>query len=211
MTARQLVALGDLALLGHEHAHQIVDSRRQVVAGVAREGLHVNHNAALAVRNLQRGVTDLARLLLEDGADQLLLGCQLGLALGRHLADEQIAGDHLGAHAHDAAVVEVAQRLLGAVGDITRDLLLAQLGGTRIDLVLLNVDRCQLIVGDNPLGDDDGVLKVVALPRHEGDHEVLAQGHLALLGGSTVGEHCARLDLLPRAHERLLVDDGALI
>ena len=32
VAARELVALGDLALLGHEHAHQVVDPRRQVVA-----------------------------------------------------------------------------------------------------------------------------------------------------------------------------------
>jgi hypothetical protein len=42
-------------------------------------------------RDLERGVADLARLLLEDRADQLLLGGQLGLALRGDLADEQVA------------------------------------------------------------------------------------------------------------------------
>ena len=32
VAAGELVALGDLALLGHEHAHEVVDARRQVVA-----------------------------------------------------------------------------------------------------------------------------------------------------------------------------------
>ena len=90
--AGELVALGDLALLGDEHADELVDSRRQIVAGVTREGLDADHLAALAVRDLERRVADLARLLLEDGADQLLLCGQLGLALRRHLADEQVAG-----------------------------------------------------------------------------------------------------------------------
>jgi hypothetical protein len=83
-----------------------------VVAVVARERLHVDDDAALTVRDLQRRVADLAGLLLEDGADQLLLGRQLGLALRRDLADEQVARADLGADADDAAVVEVAQRLL---------------------------------------------------------------------------------------------------
>ena len=81
VAAGELVALGDLALLGDVDADELVHARRQVVAGLARERLHVDHLAALAVRDLQRGVADLARLLLEDRADQLLLGGQLGLAL----------------------------------------------------------------------------------------------------------------------------------
>src|ERR671936_661086 len=96
---RELVALGDLALLGHEHADEVVDARRQVVAVLAAEGLDVDDDAALAVRHLERGVADLARLLLEDRADQLLLGGQLGLALRRHLADEQVARADLGTDA----------------------------------------------------------------------------------------------------------------
>ena len=107
VAAGELVALGDLALLRHVDADELVDARRQVVAGVARERLDVDDLAALAVRDLERGVADLARLLLEDRADQLLLGRQLGLALRRHLADEQVAGADLGADADDAALVEV--------------------------------------------------------------------------------------------------------
>ena len=116
-----------------------------------REGLDVDHDAALAVRHLQRGVADLARLLLEDRADQLLLGGQLGLALRRDLADQQVARADLGADADDAALVEVAQRLLGAVRDVARDLLVAQLGRAGVDLVLLDVDRGELVVLDQAL------------------------------------------------------------
>ena len=96
VAAGELVALGDLALGGDVDAHQVVHAGRQVVAVLAAEGEDVDHDAALAVRDLERGA-DLARLLLEDRADQLLLGGQLGLALRRHLADQQVAGGHLGA------------------------------------------------------------------------------------------------------------------
>ena len=161
--------------------------------------------------HLERGVTHLARLLLEDRADQLLLGGQLGLALRRDLADEQVAGVDLGADAHDAAVVEVAQRLLGAVRDVAGDLLVAELGRAGVDLVLLDVDRGELVVLDEALGEDDGVLEVVALPGHEGDQQVLAEGHLALVGGGAVGEHVALLDLVADVDDRLLVDQRALV
>src|SRR5207248_3332944 len=138
VAAGELVALRDLALLRDVHAHELVHARRQVVAGVAREGLHVDDLAALAVRDLERGVADLARLLLEDRADQLLLGRQLGFALRRDLADEQVARADLGADADDAAIVEVAERFLRAVRDVAGDLLVTELGRTGVELVLLD-------------------------------------------------------------------------
>ena len=115
MAAGELVALRDLPLRRHEHAHQAVHAGRQVVAVFAVEGDDVDDDAAFAVRHLERRVADLARLFLEDRPDQLLLGGQLGLALRRDLADEQVAGLDLGADADDAALVEVPQGLLGAV------------------------------------------------------------------------------------------------
>jgi hypothetical protein len=89
------------------------------------------------VRDLERGVANFPRLLLEDRADQLLLRRQLGLALRRDLADEQVAGADLGPDADDAAVVEVLERLLRAVRDVARDLLVAELRRARVDLVLV--------------------------------------------------------------------------
>ena len=202
VAAGELVALGDLALGRDVDADQVVDAGRQVVAVVAAEGEHVDDDSTLAVGNLERGVADLARLLLEDRADQLLLGGQLGLALGRHLADQQVAGDDLGADADDAALVEVAQALLGAVGDVAGDLLVAELGRAGVDLVLLDVDRGHLVVLDQALGEDDRVLEVVALPGHEGDQAVLAQRDLAAGGRGAVGEHVALLHLLTGVDDR---------
>ena len=165
----------------------------------------------VAVRHLEAGVAYLARLLLEDRADELLLGGELGLALGRDLADQQVAGVDLGADAHDTALVEVGERLLGAVGDIAGDLLVAELGGAGVDLVLLDVDGGEEVVLHDLLAEDDGVLEVVAFPAHERDQQVAAQGDLAVVGGRPVGEHVAGLHLVAREHERLLVDERALV
>src|SRR4051812_46972066 len=163
------------------------------------------------MRHLQRRVANLARLLLEDRADQLLLRRQLGLALRRDLADEQVAGADLGADADDAAVVEVAQRLLRAVRDVAGDLLVAELRRAGVDLVLLDVDRGELVVLHEAVGEDDRVLEVVALPGHEGDHQVLAERHLAGVGRRAVGQHLAGLDLGAGTDDRLLVDQRALV
>ena len=149
--------------------------------------------------DLQRRVADLARLLVEDRAEQALLGGQLGLALGRDLADEDVAGGDLGADADDAALVEVGQQLLADVRDVAGDLLLAELGVAGVDLVLLDVDRGEDVLLHQALAEDDRVLVVVALPRHERDEQVGAERHLAVVGARAVGDGAADLDAVARA------------
>src|SRR4030095_7392896 len=81
-----------------------------------------------ARRALQRGVAHVAGLLAEDRAEQLLFRGQLGLALGRDLADQYVARLDRGADPDDARLVEVAQRVLRDVRDVARDLLRAEFG-----------------------------------------------------------------------------------
>src|SRR6516165_8571575 len=209
--AGQLVAVGDLALLGHVHPDQLVHARRQLVAVLAGEHADADDLAFLAVRDLEAGVADLTGLLAEDRAQQPLLGRQLGLALGRDLADQDVAVDDLGADPDDAALVQVGQDLVGDVRDVPGDLLRAQLGVPGVDLVLLDVDAAQHVVLNQPLGQDDGVLVVVALPRHERGQQVLAQRHLAVVGARAVGQHLADLDPVAFLDDRLLVEAGALV
>ena len=81
------------------------------------------------------------------------------------------------------------------VRDVTRDLLGTELRVAGVDLVLLDVDRREHVVLHEALGEDDRVLEVVALPRHERDEQVLAERELAEVRRRTVGEHVALLDL----------------
>ena len=62
-------------------------------------------------------------------------------------------------------------------------------GRARVDLVLVDVDRGEHVLLDEPLRDHDRVLEVVALPRHEGDEQVRAERELALVGRAAVRQH----------------------
>ena len=115
---------------------------------------------------------------------------------GRDLADQDVAGADLGADADDAALVEIGQHVVADVRDVPGDLLGAQLGVAGVDLVLLDVDRGEDVVLDDPLGEDDRVLVVVAVPRHEGHQQVASQRHLAVVGAGAVGERLAHLDAI---------------
>ena len=194
----------DLALFDRLRAHVLVDA-------LAREDLHVDDGAFDARRRLERGVADVAGLLTEDGAEQLLFGRELGLALRRDFADEDVALLDGRADADDAALVEIAQRGLADVRDVARDFLGTELRVAGFDLELLDVDRGVVVLFDQLLGHENRVLEVVAAPRHERDEDVAAEGELAGIGAGTVGEDLALADPLAFANDRLLRDAGVLV
>ena len=209
--AGQLVAVGDLALLGDVDPHQLVDAGGELVVVLAGEHPDADDLAGLAVRHLQRGVADFAGLLTEDRAQQPLLRSQLGLALRGDLADQDVTVADFGADAHDATLVEVGEHLIGDVRDVPGDLLGTELGVAGVDLVLLDVNRGEHVLLNQPAGQDDRVLVVVTLPGHDRDQQVAAQRHLAVLGARTVGDDLAGLHPLPGVHDRLLVGAGAVV
>ena len=163
------------------------------------------------MRHLQRGVAHFAGLLAEDRPQQSLLRCQLGLALRGDLADQDVAVADLGADADDAAFVEIGEHLIGDVRDVPGDLFGAQLGVAGVDLVLLDVNRGEHVLLHQPAGQDDRVLVVVALPRHDRHQKVLAECHLTVLGARPIGDHLAGLDPLTGVHDRTLVGAGAVV
>jgi hypothetical protein len=117
----------------------------------AAEDLDVDDDALHPRRHLERRVLHVLRLLAEDGGQQLLLGGELRLALRRDLADEDVARLHVRADAHDAALVEVDEGVLGHVRDLARDLLLPALRVAHVQLELLDVDRRVHVVLDQAL------------------------------------------------------------
>ena len=211
VAAGHLVADRDLALLGDRHADQPVDAGLEVVVELATELADLDDLAALAVGQAQGAVLHLARLLTEDRPQEALLGGQLGLALGRDLADEDVAGADLGADVDDALLVEVLEGLLADVRDVAGDLFGPELRVARLDLVLLDVDAREQVVADEAVADDDRVLVVAALPAHERHEHVAPERELAHLGGARVGDGLAVGDPSADVDDRAVVDARALV
>ena len=161
--------------------------------------LHVHDDAVGAGRNGQRGVLHVGGLLAEDGAQEALFRGEFGFGLRSDLADEDVAGLHFRADADDAVRPEILQRFFADVRDVARDFLGPELGVAGADLEFVDVDRGVDILLHDAFGDEDGVLEVVAVPRHERDEHVAAEGELAFLGVRTVGDDVAFLDLLSPA------------
>ncbi len=164
-----------------------------------------------ARRQAKRGVAHVGRLLAEDRAEELLLRRHRAFALRRDLADQDVARLDLGADVDDARLVEVAQRFLADVRDVAGDVFRPELGVAGHDLELLDVDRGEDVVLHDPLGDQDRILIIVAVPRHERDEHVAAERQLAEFGRRAVGDDLARLDRVADLHQRTLVDAGVLV
>jgi hypothetical protein len=185
----------DVGLLDLERAGVLFDS-------LAAEDLDVDDRAFDARRRRERRVANVAGLLAEDGAEQLFFRRELGLALRRDLADEDVARLDVSADADDARLVEVFQELLGDVRDVARDLFGTQLGVARFDLELLDVNRGERVFADQLLRHQDGVFEVVTAPRHERDEDVAAERQLAPLGARPVGHDLPLLDALALPDDR---------
>src|SRR5690606_8738030 len=138
-----------------------------LVHTAAREDPHLDDGPGNTRRHPQRGIAHVGCLLPEAGPQQLPFRRHRRLALRRHLADEDVTGVHLGADVDNARLAEVAQGILTDVRDVAGDLLLAQLGVTRHDLELLDVDRGEDVIAGDPLADQDRVFEVVAVPGPE--------------------------------------------
>src|ERR1017187_3183486 len=177
----------------------------------AGEDLAIDDGALDARRAVEGSVLHIAGLFAENGAQQLLFGSQLGFALGRHLAHQNVARLDGGADTDDAALVQVAPETVGDVGNIASDFLRSQLGVAGFDFEFLNVDGSVVVFLDQLLGNQNGVFEVIAAPRHECHQHVASQGQFAEVGTGTIGQDRALLDALPHAHDGFLVDTGVLV
>ena len=158
---------------------------------LAREDLHVHDHAFDSRRTVERSVAHVAGLFAEDGAQQFFFRRELGLALGRDLAHQNVALLDAGADANHAGFIQIAQHGFADVGNVARDFFRTELGVAGFDLELLDVHRGVVILFHQLFGDQDRVLEVVAAPRHEGHEHVSSQRQLAVIGARTVGDDLA--------------------
>ena len=73
----------------------------------------------------------------------------------------------------DTGLVELGERGLADIRNISGNFLVAEFGLTGNAGMLLNMDGGQAVIADNLLGNENRVLVVVSVPRHESNPEVL--------------------------------------
>ena len=171
-----------------------IEAALVLVLALAGKDLNVDDRSVDSRRAGKRCVLNVAGLFAEDRTKKFLFRGQLRLALWRDLADEDRARFDLSTDADDAALVEIAKHVLADVRDIASDLFGSELCIAGLDLELLDVDRRVVVVLDEPLGNEDRVLKVVTTPGHECHKHVSAECQFAAVGTRPVGDDLAFLD-----------------
>ena len=178
---------------------------------ITGEDLHVNHGALDAGRHSQGGIFHVRGFLTENGTQQLLFRGQLGFTFRCYLAHQDIAGAHFRTDVNDAGLVQFGQCSLAHIGNIGSNFFRTQLGVTGDRGQFLNMNGGEAIFLHHPLGNQDGILEVVAIPGHERDAHVLTQSQLTHVHGRTVSHDVPRGNLVAHLHQRTLVDAGVLV
>ena len=194
----------DLRALDRKRAFVLIDT-------APGENAHFYNCARNSGRQPQRSVAHVGSLFAENRTQQLFLGRHRRLALRSDLPDEDIARLHLGADINDARLVEVLQCLFADIRDIAGDLLLTELGVARHDLELFDMDRGKYVVGDDPLGDQDRILEVIPVPRHECAQHIPTEGKLTQSCRGAIRDDVACHHVLTDFDKRLLGDASVLV
>ncbi len=194
----------DFLALDRHRALVLVDT-------VTVEHAHFDDRTGDTRRQAKRRIAHVRSLFAEDRAKQLLFRRHRAFALRRDLADENIAGVHFRADIDDAGFVEVLEGFFTDIRNVTRDFLRSELRVARHHLEFLDVDGGEHVIANDALGDEDGVLEVVAVPGHERDKHVAAKREIAEFGRRTVRDDIALLHLIAHTHQRTLIDAGVLV
>ncbi len=93
-------------------------------------------------------------------------------------------------------MVKIFECLISNVGDITCNFLRPQFGVTCSALKLGNMNRSVNIFFHDLLRDNDSILKVVSIPRHEGHKDVTSKCKFTTFGVRSISQHITDLDLI---------------
>jgi hypothetical protein len=108
--------------------------------------LDIHDDTANARRNDQRGIFNISGFLTENGAKQLLFRSKLSFRFRSDLTDEDVAWFDLGTYTDDTVVVEILKGFFTNIWNITSDFFRAELGVTRSNLELVDVNRCKDVI-----------------------------------------------------------------
>src|SRR5262249_6853944 len=139
-----------------------------LLSATSREHPYTNNNAFYPRRHDERSIPYIPGLLTEDSLEQLLFRTQLRFTFGGDFPHEDIPRANLSTNTNDAAFIQVSQRFLAHIRDISSNFFLALLRIAGFNLEFLNMDRGKALFFYNPLANDDGIFEVIPSPGHEG-------------------------------------------
>jgi hypothetical protein len=192
VAAGELVALGDLALLGHEHATRSLTpggrsspfSRENVMTSMTTPPSPWGTFSEVS-RTSRAFSLKIARISFSSAVSSV---SPFGVTLPTSRSPEPTSAP-MRTMPRSSRLRSDSSERFGMSRVISSSPSLVVRASISYSSMWIEVSSSSLT---RRLRQDDRVLEVVALPGHEGDHQVLAQRHLAVVGRRAVGEDVAR-------------------
>ena len=181
MTTGHLITNRNLTLLGNVDTNHLIYTRVQLIIILTAVNLNIYNLTSLAMRNLQRGITNLTSLLTKDSPQEALLSRQLSLTLWCNLTYQNITSTHIGTLAYNTIFIQILQAFVGNIWNITGNFLWAKLGITSLAIIFLNMNGGINITLNQVFTKKNSILVVVTFPRHVGYNNIIAQSQLAVV------------------------------
>ena len=211
MASCQLVTCPQLTLGCDDNFNYLFNARAELVTFGLLEALDIDYCTAHSCRNSAACVLHILGLVTEKCAEKLKLRCGIVLCLRCNLAHQNIVGLDLGTDADNSFLVQILQFLLAYIRDIPGKPVGSGFILPDLCLELAQVDGCEDIFLDNPLGDKDGVLIVISVPWDKAYQNVTSESQLAIVCGRAVCNDFAFFYLLVQSNNRLLGEAGVLV
>ena len=178
----------------------------------AAKPLGSNHDAFFTGGQFQRVILDIFASSAKDGMQQFFFRTQFALGLWRHLADEDVVSRvDFRPDLNHAIGVEISKCLFRHIRDIAGEFFASQFRLANFHFVFFQVDTREHVVTHQLFADDDRILEVVPVERHEGDETVSSQCQFALARGRTVGQNLTGFNFFAFADEGFLVQASSFV
>src|SRR5258706_750760 len=136
-------------------------------------------------------VFHIAGFLAENSAQEAFFRSKLFFTFWSDLANENIIWTDFCTNANDAILIEVFNRVLTYIRNVTRDLFRSKFCIARFHFIFFKMDGCKAIFLDKPFRKQNRIFKVATFPRKEGYTHVLTQSYLTAIVVSHTGNHTA--------------------
>ena len=163
------------------------------------------------MRNSQGSVSHLSGFFTKDCTEQSFLSAEVVLALRCNLTYQNVCGFNLCTNSDNTFFVQILQRIVTHVRDVSGDFFWSQLGISRFCFIFYDVKRSQNVVHQKFLVEDDRVLVVVTFPSHESNQKVLSEGDFTQFCRRSVSDDFSFFYVLAVTNNWSLVDTGTLV
>src|SRR3989344_4671571 len=167
MTTGKLVTNLELTELCDAHLNLLNYPSWQLVATIARENLNINNFSAFTVLQIQRRIFYIFCFFSEDCAQEAFFWRKVCLSLIRNFSNQDITRSYFCTNSNHAFFIQITKLFFAHAWNIARYHFCAQFCVAHVNRKVFNMNRAKAVIFYYTFRNNDGIFKVVTVPRHE--------------------------------------------